>query len=142
MSRKIAMPVTNTGTLDGHFGHSKFFVFFTEEAGKIIAEETLVPPPHKPGAIPNWLVENGATEVIAAGIGQKAIKVLNSKGVEAIAGAPQIAKTEVLEHYLKNSLPSTGKHCNHDHGHGHQHQHQHQLGKGHGQGHGHNCGNH
>lgn len=130
MSRKIAMPVTIVGTLDGHFGHSKLFVFFTEEEGKIIAEETLIPPPHKPGAVPKWLVENGATEVIAAGIGQKAIKVLKSKGVEAVAGAPQIAKTEVLKQYLNNSLPTTGEHCHHDHDHGHQH------------GNEHDCGNH
>ncbi len=123
MSKKIAVPIDNSGILDGHFGHCKFFAIITEENGKIITEEKIVPPPHEPGLLPKWLAEKGVTDIIAGGMGQMAIKLFNEKGVNAFVGAPRLSSKELAEGYLNNSLRLTANYCNHDD-------------------HNHNCGNH
>lgn len=121
MHIKIAVPINESGMLDSHFGHSKFFSMITVEEGKIISDEKLVPPPHKPGALPKWLVENGVTKVIAGGMGQKAIAMLSRKGVGTITRAPQLSSTEIVEQYLNKSLSLTGENCNHNHEHNNNH---------------------
>ena len=52
MNRKIAVPVDESGVLDGHFGHCKFFELFTIEGKNILVNEKVVPPPHEPGLLP------------------------------------------------------------------------------------------
>ncbi|MCK7542001.1 MAG: hypothetical protein MZV63_69485 [Marinilabiliales bacterium] len=36
------------------------------------------PRPHEPGLLPGWLAEKGVTDVIAGGMGQRAIGLFNS----------------------------------------------------------------
>ena len=117
MSKKIAVPVNEAGILDGHFGHCKFFAILTEEEGIIVKEEKLVPPPHEPGVLPVCLAQNGVTDIIAGGMGHRAIQLLNQKGVNAFVGAPQLSARELAEGYLQDSLNLSANYCNHDEGH-------------------------
>ena len=72
MNKRIAIPLQN-GQLCSHFGHCQQFAIIDVE-NEAITEETLVtPPPHEPGLLPAWLAEKGVTNVIAGGMGQKAV---------------------------------------------------------------------
>jgi predicted Fe-Mo cluster-binding NifX family protein len=113
MTKKIAVPVNEAGILDAHFGHCKFFALVNTEGDKIISEEKVVPPPHEPGLLPRWLGEKGVTDIIAGGMGQKAINLFNQNGVNAFVGAPQLSAVELIEGHLKGKLTFTANYCNH-----------------------------
>ncbi|MCW3807596.1 NifB/NifX family molybdenum-iron cluster-binding protein [Plebeiibacterium marinum] len=113
MEKKIAVPVNEAGVLDSHFGHCKFFAMVTVLDGEIVNEERIVPPPHEPGVLPKFLAEKGVTDIIAGGMGQKAIQLFQSNGVNAFVGAPQVALKELVDGFLKGSLSFTANYCDH-----------------------------
>lgn len=113
MEKKIAIPVDNSGMLDAHFGHCKFFALLTTNDGKILSEEIVTPPPHEPGLLPRWLAERGVTDIIAGGIGQKAIQIFNQNGVNAFVGAPQMPAKNLVEGFLDGTLNFSGNYCDH-----------------------------
>lgn len=49
---KFAIPLAN-GKLTAHFGHCQEFALVEVEGNQIKKKETLVPPPHEPGVLPN-----------------------------------------------------------------------------------------
>ena len=119
---KIAVPVVG-GMLSSHFGHCEEFLFATIEAGKVAVAENLVPPPHAPGVIPNWLADNGATVVLVGGMGEAAQQIFQSRGVEVVCGVQPGKPLDIVNQYLAKNLAVGGNSCNHDgddhHGCGH-----------------------
>lgn len=113
MSKKIAVPVDENNVLDGHFGHCKFFAIYSEENGEVKLLDRLVPPPHEPGLLPKWVAEKGTTDIIAGGMGQKAIQLFNQRGVNVFVGAPQVSGEELVKGYLNGSLTFTANYCDH-----------------------------
>jgi predicted Fe-Mo cluster-binding NifX family protein len=113
MNKKIAVPVDENGVLDGHFGHCKFFEIITVEGNNIVKNERIVPPPHEPGLLPKWLAEKGATDVIAGGMGHKAIQIFNYNNVNVFVGAPQLEATALANGFLNDSIEFTANYCNH-----------------------------
>lgn len=113
MKKKIAIPVDNNGNLDGHFGHCKYFAIFCIHENKILSEEIVTPPPHEPGLLPVWLAERGVTDIIAGGMGQKAVQIFNTNGVNAFVGAPQLSAKELTEGYLTSTLNFSSNYCDH-----------------------------
>lgn len=113
MINKIAVPVDEKGTLDGHFGHCKYFAILIEENGVVISEEKIIPPPHEPGLLPKWLAEKGVTQIIAGGMGHKAIQLFNQRGVNVFVGAPKITASEIVEGYLNKTLSFSANYCDH-----------------------------
>lgn len=93
-----------------HFGHCENFTFFDAENGKIVAQNSVPSPEHKPGRLPNFLHDQGAVVVIAGGMGPGAIDIFNAHNIEVIVGARGDAKTAV-ENYLAGDLKSTGSVC-------------------------------
>ena len=79
MIKKIAIP-TSDGKLDGHFGHCKQFAMLEVENQNITDVTYVDAPPHQPGLLPGWLADRGATDVIAGGMGQRAIELFNTGG--------------------------------------------------------------
>ena len=60
--------VAQTGkSVAQHFGHCENFVFFDTENGKIVNEQVVPNPGHKPGFLPNFLADRGAKVIIAGG---------------------------------------------------------------------------
>ena len=103
---KFALPVDGE-KLSDKFGHAAQFALITVRDGAIEARELVPTPAHEPGGIPEWLDELGVTHVIAAGLGEKAQKLLIHQGIEVIAGAPQADPEELVQQYLQKTL-STG----------------------------------
>ncbi len=115
--QRFALPVDN-GKLSDRFGHAPQFALITARNGAIDAKETVPTPAHEPGGIPEWLDELGVTHVIAAGLGEKAQKLLTHKHIEVIAGAPQGEPEELVKQYLQKTLttganvhPACGSQC-------------------------------
>lgn len=112
MKKKIAVP-TSDGVLDAHFGHCQKFALVDVEDEEIKRIDYLDAPPHQPGLLPPWLAERGATDIIAGGMGQRAIKLFNHQGVNVFVGAPKLTPAELVDGYLKNTLEFKTNYCDH-----------------------------
>lgn len=117
---KIAIPVVQ-GKLCAHFGHCEQFAIITVDQGKIIKQESLTPPPHAPGVIPNWVADQGCTNIIVGGMGEAAQAILQERGVQVLCGAPCDVPENLVALYLQGKLINSGNSCDHDHNdhHGH-----------------------
>ncbi len=113
MKRKIAIPVDDQEVLDAHFGHCKFFMLMDTDGTSVTAKEKVVPPPHEPGLLPKWLSEKGVTDILAGGMGHKAINLFNANKVNAFVGAPQLAAEELVAGFLAESLSFKANYCDH-----------------------------
>lgn len=112
MKMKIAIP-TSEGLLDAHFGHCKQFAMVEVDNNAIGGITFLDAPPHQPGLLPPWLAERGATDIIAGGMGQRAIDLFNEQGVNVFVGAPKNTPTEIVEGFLKKTLSFDANYCDH-----------------------------
>jgi ATP-binding protein involved in chromosome partitioning len=111
---KIAIPLA-AGRLCMHFGHCEQFalVDVAENDGKAMKTVLVTPPPHEPGLLPRWLHEQGATLVIAGGMGQRAQQLFAQNSVNVIVGASAETPETLVHGYLNGSLPCDGNACNH-----------------------------
>ena len=109
---KFAVPLAN-GKLTEHFGHCQEFALIEVAENEILDKQILVPPPHEPGILPNWLHELGADVIIAGGMGQRAISLFNEKGIKVITGAPPLDPDELVKQYLNQTLLTSGNVCDH-----------------------------
>lgn len=98
-----------------HFGHCVNFLIYDVEHEKILKEESIPNPGHKPGFLPNFLADRGVNVIISGSMGGGAVDIFKERKVEVVVGASGDAKTAV-EDYLKGELKSTGSVC-------HKHQH-------------------
>jgi predicted Fe-Mo cluster-binding NifX family protein len=112
MKRRIAIPLEN-GRLCLHFGHCQQFAIIDVENNNISGESMVTPPPHEPGRFPSWLAGKGVTDVIAGGMGQRAIDLFNQQKINVFVGA-QIKSSTELAHDLVNGLLIAGaNYCDH-----------------------------
>ncbi|MGW8113931.1 NifB/NifX family molybdenum-iron cluster-binding protein [Caproicibacterium sp. NSD3] len=117
---KIAV-ASNHKNVTGHFGHCDNFMLYDVENSKIVKEESIDNPGHKPGFLPNFLADKGVNVIISGSMGQGAVDIFNERNVEVITGASGDAKA-AAERYLKGELKSTGSIC-------HEHQHHDECGE-------------
>ena len=99
MNKKIAIPLEN-GVLCAHFGHCEKFAIIEVVKGEIVEIRELTPPEHVPGLYPRWVGEFGVTDVIAGGMGQKAIDLFNQQNINAFVGAPLKGAKEIIEDFF------------------------------------------
>lgn len=109
---KIAVP-SNGRKICEHFGHCENFNLFEAQDGRIVSEQSIPNPGHKPGFLPNFLADMGVTVVVAGGMGGGAVTIFEERGVEVVAGASGDAR-DAVERFLKGELKSTGAVC-HEH---------------------------
>jgi predicted Fe-Mo cluster-binding NifX family protein len=117
MNKCIAIPLEN-GVLCAHFGHCEQFAIVEVENNTIKNIKILDPPEHVPGLYPRWVAQFGVTDVIAGGLGQKAIELFHQQKINVFAGAPIKNPTELVNDFVANRLDLQANYCNH---HGHQH---------------------
>lgn len=118
MNQIIAVPLEE-GILCAHFGHCTEFAIVEVNDGKISAIKEITPPAHEPGLYPRWVASFGVTDVIAGGMGQKAITLFNNQNINAFVGAPQKSATELVEDFIAGRLELQANYCNHDENHHH-----------------------
>ncbi|MDO9340261.1 MAG: NifB/NifX family molybdenum-iron cluster-binding protein [Bacteroidales bacterium] len=112
MKKRIAIPLEN-GILCSHFGHCQQFAIIDAENNTISNETLITPPPHEPGLLPAWLAEKGVTDVIAGGMGQRAIDLFNQQKINVFVGAQIKSHTELANDLLNNSLAAGANYCDH-----------------------------
>jgi predicted Fe-Mo cluster-binding NifX family protein len=112
MLRRIAIPLEN-GILCAHFGHCQQFAVVDAESNNIINEVLLTPPPHEPGLLPAWLAEKGVTDVIAGGMGQRAINLFNQQNINVFVGAPVKSHKELAHDLVNDNLAAGANYCDH-----------------------------
>jgi predicted Fe-Mo cluster-binding NifX family protein len=111
-SRKIALPLEGD-TVSAHFGHSPEFAVFDITGDSISGSTRIGAPPHSPGAIPAWLKQSGVNVVIASGIGNRAVDMLESSGIEVVTGAPPGRPEDLVRAYLAGTLETGQNVCDH-----------------------------
>ncbi|OYO93983.1 putative Fe-Mo cluster-binding NifX family protein [Lachnotalea glycerini] len=117
---KIALP-THQDLIDSHFGHCEYFTVFTTE-GREIADQQIVDSPEGCGCksnIAQTLASMGVTVMLAGNMGDGAVNVLNSCGIEVVRGCSGNVK-EVALAWLAGSVTDSGDSC-HEHEHGCEH---------------------
>jgi len=111
---KIAIPLTD-GKLSAHFGHcQQFAVIVADPTTKKIGQQTLLTPPaHEPGVYPAWLAGQGATHIIAGGMGQQAQNLFARSGIEVVIGAPAEEPAMIVALFLEGKLETGSNLCDH-----------------------------
>lgn len=94
MNKRIAIPLEN-GILCPHFGHCQTFAIVDVTDSKINNVVEITPPEHQPGLYPKWIAQHRVTDVIAGGMGQRAIDLFNEQHINVFVGAPMKDATMV-----------------------------------------------
>ncbi|KPK84502.1 MAG: hypothetical protein AMS27_09780 [Bacteroides sp. SM23_62_1] len=112
MKQVIAIP-TDRNYLCQHFGHCETFSIFETDDGKVMNETQLVPPPHAPGILPNWLASHGITHVIASGMGHRALTLFGQYNIQVLVGAALKPAKILVDEFLKGNLETGDNICDH-----------------------------
>lgn len=110
---KICAPVTIDDQIDGHFGHCEFYNIFTVTEKGEITDIKKIESLQGCGCksnIASILAEEGVTLMLAGGIGNGAINVLNASGIDVIRGCSGNT-TEVVKLFLAGQLADSGISC-------------------------------
>jgi predicted Fe-Mo cluster-binding NifX family protein len=109
---KIALP-SRQSQIDEHFGHCEYFTVFTVDEKKSIVSQEIVSSPAGCGCrsnIAGTLKQMGVTLMLAGNMGQGAVNVLGSVGIEVVRGCSGDVK-EVMLTWLSGNLSDSGVAC-------------------------------
>jgi len=110
---KIAIPLVN-GRLSAHFGHcEQFAIVETNDANEIKGTTLMTPPAHEPGVLPAWLAEQGASVIVAGGMGRRAQDLFKQNNIEVVVGAPDAEPAVLVGDYLAGRLQCGQNICDH-----------------------------
>jgi predicted Fe-Mo cluster-binding NifX family protein len=114
---KIALPSRNS-QVDEHFGHCEYFTVFTIDERNAISSEEIVSSPAGCGCRSNIAVtlrEMGVGLMLAGNMGQGAVNVLNSLGIDVLRGCSGDVR-QVAQAWLAGRLIDSGVACGlHEH---------------------------
>lgn len=106
---KIAI-ATDNKKVSGHFGHCKGFTMYEVEGRKILNNEFIENPGHRPGFLPRFLKEKNTDVIISGGMGETAQNLFIENGIKVVVGV-QGNCDDVIEGYLKGDIKSTETVC-------------------------------
>ena len=114
---KIAIP-TRGNFVDNHFGHCDAYTVFTIDENKKISSSEILPSPQGCGCksnIASVLQQKGVSIMLAGNMGNGALNVLTSHGIEVYRGCTGDIRL-VTEGFLEGQIHDSGEGCHH-HGH-------------------------
>jgi len=120
---KIAIP-TRGSVVDDHFGHCEAYTVFSIDENKKIISSEMLPSPHGCGCksnIASVLKEKGVNVMLAGNMGNGALNVLQSHGVEVYRGCSGDVRQQT-EAFLQGRIGDFGEGCHHHEVHGEEHQ--------------------
>ena len=109
---KIALPTRNNA-VDGHFGHCEYYTIFEVSDDKKILDSKFMASPEGCGCksdIGPLLQNMGVTLMLAGNMGEGALNVLNSHGMEVVRGCSGNVN-KVIEDYLAGTIADSGVGC-------------------------------
>ena len=107
--------------VSGHFGHCEGFTVYEVGENKVLKNDFIQNPGHRPGFLPDYLKGLGVNVVIAGGMGETAQQLFAQNNIDVIVGAEGYSD-DVIQQYLKNELKSTGSICREHQHEGHCHE--------------------
>ncbi len=109
-----AVPLSN-GKVAMHFGHCEQFALFDVDEAKseIVKKEVLASPEHQPGLLPAWLAEQGASVVIASGMGSRAQDLFSQNRIKVAVNALEDDPEKAVLAYMKGALEVGDDVCDH-----------------------------
>jgi len=118
--KKIALACEDNKGLNGqisqHFGRCPSYLVVDVEGNEIKKSDIISNPyyeNHIPGVVPKFISEQGASVMIAGGMGPRAIDMFSNLGIEVVTGA--IGNVgNVLKAYLQGEISGVEP-CKHDH---------------------------
>jgi len=120
---KLAIP-TRGNVVDDHFGHCEAYTVFGIDENKKIISTEMLPSPQGCGCksnIASVLKEKGVTVMLAGNMGNGALNVLQSHGIEVYRGCSGDVR-QLTEAFLQDNINDSGEGCkSHEH-HGEEHQ--------------------
>ena len=115
---KIALP-SYQNQVDEHFGHCEYFTVFTVDNDRNIVSEEVVASPAGCGCksnIAQTLAQMGVKVLLAGNMGQGAVNVLGSNGIQVMRGCSGNVRA-VAQGWLSGTLKDSGLACMaHEHG--------------------------
>jgi predicted Fe-Mo cluster-binding NifX family protein len=113
---KIAVPLQE-GRFSSHFGGAEGFAFYeVNVSDRTVTDRSFGrPPEHGRGVYPMWLRGEGATVILAGGMGPRAVGIFAQHGIEVVLGIRGDDPDAVVRSFLDGTLEATGEPC-HDHG--------------------------
>lgn len=120
---KVAIP-TRGNVVDDHFGHCEAYTVFTIDENRKIVKSEILPSPQGCGCKSNIaaiLQETGVGIMLAGNMGNGALNVLNSYGLEVYRGCSGDVR-QVAEDFLQGKINDSGEGCHHHEQHGEEHQ--------------------
>ncbi len=118
---KIAVPAKSNNEIDAHFGHCEFYKIYTVSDDRAILSEERMDSPQGCGCksnIASVFQQEGVTVMLAGGIGNGAVNILEEHGVEVVRNCKGDVSKLVAE-YLAGKVSDGGSNCS---GHGEDHE--------------------
>jgi len=111
---KYAIPVSG-GVISQHFGHCEQFALIdVDEEKKTIVNREIAPSPgHQPGLLPVWLAEQGASVIIASGMGSRAQSLFQQNHIKVVINAMENDPEKAVMSYLNGTLTTGDNICDH-----------------------------
>lgn len=106
---KIAIATDNNKCSD-HFGHCEGFKIYDVVNGKIVGEEFIRNPGHKPGFLPMYLSGRGVNIIISSGMGSAAQNLFKKENIEVIVGCNGDID-EIIKKHIDGNLISDKSIC-------------------------------
>jgi predicted Fe-Mo cluster-binding NifX family protein len=110
---KIAVPTKQDNQIDAHFGHCEFYRIYTvSDQNQVISDERM-DSPQGCGCKSNiaQVFENeGIKTMLAGGIGDGAVNVLNAHGINVIRNCRGDV-SELVQQYLAGNVHDSGSNC-------------------------------
>ena len=111
---RYAIPVTD-GRIAAHFGHCEQFAMFDVDDVKkeIVGKELITSPGHQPGLLPVWLAEEGASVIIAGGMGSRAQSLFAENHIEVVIGTLEGDPEKAVLDHIGDRLVTGNNICDH-----------------------------
>jgi predicted Fe-Mo cluster-binding NifX family protein len=111
---RIAIPMAE-GRLAAHFGHCEKFALLEVDPQQktVLGTQLIDAPPHQPGLLPGWLASQGATVIIAGGMGMRAQQLFAARGIRVVTGAAEATPEVIAQDFLENRLQTGPNLCDH-----------------------------
>jgi predicted Fe-Mo cluster-binding NifX family protein len=112
---KIAVPTTQSNSVDAHFGHCQFYTIFTINDQKEVINTEVLPSPQGCGCksnIASVLRDLGVSVMLAGNMGDGAVNVLSNQNIQVIRGCEGDINKVVLN-YLGGKINDLGLTCHH-----------------------------
>jgi len=94
-----------------HFEDFQYFLIYDFENPVCIREDMKFPPQKKKEKLPEWLSDNGVTDIIARGINYDTIKELNHYKVHVFVGVKKKNPEDLIRDYLDKILYTDEQMC-------------------------------